>query len=103
MTEVHVIPNQLTSTWHVCDVDAGSPLSEHTSATDAELAARAWAEERDAERVIVHDRYHRVHDTPPSLAELLAGARRARARQLAVVRERAHRLAQDQQAQSPRP
>jgi hypothetical protein len=87
-----------TSTWRVSDVDAASPLSEHTSETDAELAARAWAEACGADRVVVHDRYHRAHHAPASLAELRTGAGRARARQLAVVRERARRLAQDRRA-----
>jgi hypothetical protein len=98
MTEVHVIPDERTSTWRVSDPDVPAPVSEHTSATDAEVAARAWAEECGADRVVVHDRYHRVHHAAPSLAELRAGARRARARQLVIVRERARRLAQDRRA-----
>jgi uncharacterized protein DUF2188 len=55
MTEVHVIPDERT-TWRVYEADADAPLSEHTNATEAERAAQACAEDRDAERVVVHDR-----------------------------------------------
>jgi hypothetical protein len=93
MTELHVIPDERT-TWRVYEAGATAPLSEHTNATDAELAALA----RAAERVVVHDRYHRTHDAAPSQAGLRARAERARAqdaraRQLALVRERARQLA----------
>src|SRR3954454_17108724 len=68
MTEVHVIPDERT-TWRVHDGDAAAPLSEHGNATEAELAARAPTEDRNAERIVVHDRYHRTHDAPgPSRA-----------------------------------
>ena len=91
MTELHVIPDERT-TWRVYAAGANSPLSEHTNATDAELAALARADDRDDERVVVHDRYHRTHDAAPSRAELRARPRLARARQLALVRERARQL-----------
>jgi hypothetical protein len=94
MTELHVIPDERT-TWRVYEAGASSPLSEHTNATDAELAALARADDRDAERVVVHDRYHRTYDAAPSQAEQRARAqlaRRERARQLALVRERARQL-----------
>jgi len=92
MTELHVIPDERT-TWRVYEEGASAPLSEHTNATDAERAALTRVEDRDAERVVVHDRYHRTHDTARSRAELRARARSARARQLAVVRERVRQLA----------
>jgi hypothetical protein len=92
MTEVHVIPDE-RSAWRVYETDAAAALSEHTNATDAERAARACAEDRDAQRVVVHDRYHRTHDAAPSPAGGSARKQRARARQLALVRERAHQLA----------
>jgi hypothetical protein len=92
MTEVHVIPDQ-RSTWRVYHADEAAPLSEHTNATEAELAAQAYAQDRDAERVVVHDRYNRPHDAAQSPAGVSAGEQRARARQLALVRERAHHLA----------
>jgi hypothetical protein len=92
MTEVHVIPDERT-TWRVYDADTAAPLSEHTNATEAELAARAEAEDRNADRVIVHDRYHRTHDAPPSPAGMAARDQLQRTRRLARVRERARQLA----------
>jgi hypothetical protein len=92
MTEVHVIADE-RSTWRVYDAGAAEPVSEHTSATDAELAAKARAEDRDAQRVVVHDRYHRVHDAARSPAGAAARERLERARRLARVRERARELA----------
>jgi hypothetical protein len=64
MTELHVIPDERT-TWRVYDAGATAPLSEHTNATDAELTALAHADDRHAERVVIHDRYHRTHDAAP--------------------------------------
>ena len=77
MTELHVIPDD-RSTWRVYDADAAAPLSEHTNATEAELAARARAEDRNAERIVVHDRYHRTHDAPVPTGR--GGTRTARPR-----------------------
>ena len=74
MTELHVIPDERT-TWRVYEAGATAPLSEHTNATDAELAALARATIH-AERVVVHDRYHRTHDAAPSQAGLRARAQR---------------------------
>jgi len=92
MTELHVIPDERT-TWRVYEDGASAPLSEHTNATDAERAALIRADDRDARRVVVHDRYHRTHDAAGSRAELRARARSARARQLALARERVRQLA----------
>ena len=91
MTEVHVIPDERT-TWRVYDHDAKAPLSEHASATEAELAAQALAQDRHADRVVVHDRYNRTRDAAPSPADMSAHEQRARARQLALVREHARQL-----------
>ena len=85
MTELHVIPDERT-TWRVYEAGATAPLSEHTNATDAELAALARADDRDAGRVVVHDRYHRTHDAAPSLSGLRARAQRDRASKLARPR-----------------
>src|SRR5256885_1948191 len=101
MTEVHVIPDERT-TWRVYDADADAPLSEHTNATEAELAAQARAEDQDAERVVVHDRYHRTHDAPRSPAGVSARERLDRARRLARVRERARQLARRGTPPDPR-
>ena len=84
MSEVHVIPDDRTI-WRVFDAGGGE-ASEHTNATDAELAAH----EHGADRVVVHDRYHRTHDAPTSLVRARARAMRARA--LDAVREQARRL-----------
>ena len=92
MTEVHVIPDERT-TWRVFGPDAKAPLSEHASATEAELAARALAQDRDADRVVVHDRYHRIHDAAPSPAGQAAREQLERTRRLDRVRERARQLA----------
>ena len=86
MIEVHVIPDQ-RGAWRVYDSDTAPPLSEHTSATEAELAARARAGERNADQVVVHDRYHRAHDEASSPAGDAAQQQDACARQLALVRE----------------
>jgi hypothetical protein len=48
--------------WRVLDDEEESvPLSEHTTATDAERAA--WR--HGAASVLVHDRYDRTHDALP--------------------------------------
>lgn len=91
MTDLHIIPDAW-STWRVYEANAAAALSEHTNATEAELAALARAEDRDADRVVVHDRYHRTHDAAALPAELRARARHARARQLAAARDRTQQL-----------
>jgi len=92
MTEVHVIPDERT-TWRVHGTGAPEPISEHTNATEAELAAKARAEDRDAQRVVVHDRYHRTLDAAPSPPGAAAREPLERTRRLARVRERARALA----------
>ena len=78
MTDLHVVADERT-TWRVYEGQAPAPLSEHTNATDAELAAQARAEDRGAERVVVHDCYHRTHDVEPSPKQRQDGGRRPRA------------------------
>jgi hypothetical protein len=82
VAEVHVVPDDRTATWRVQDPDAAAPVSEHTNATEAELAARAHADVRGAERIVVHDRYHRTYDGAPAPAQLRARTQHERARQL---------------------
>jgi hypothetical protein len=53
-----------TGTWSVLHADSEVPLSTHGSETEAERAAQAHASHVGA-RVIVHDRYERVHECPP--------------------------------------
>ena len=95
MSEVHVIPDDRT-TWRVFDAGAREAVSEHTNATEAELAAQ----EHGADRVVVHDRYHRTHDAPISLVGSRARAMRARTGRIDAVREQARRLTR---ASYPRP
>jgi hypothetical protein len=88
MTELHVIPDERTNDWRVYAASASAPLSEHADARDAELAAQARAERAGIDRVVVHDRYHRVHEAAPLPAALRARTRFVRDRELALVRER---------------
>lgn len=53
-----------TGTWSVVPEDCEAPLSTHASETEAERAAQAHASLEGA-RVIVHDRYERIHECPP--------------------------------------
>jgi hypothetical protein len=97
MSEVHVIPDDRT-TWRVYDAGAREAVSEHTNATEAELAAQ----EHGADRVVVHDRYRRTRDAPTSIVGLRARARaiRTRSRALDAVGEQARR---PPRASCPRP
>jgi hypothetical protein len=94
MTDLHVVADERT-TWRVYEGQAAAPLSEHTNATEAELAAQTRAEARGAERVVVHDRYHRTHDLDSSPSRRQEGVQRARARQLDAARDRARRFARE--------
>jgi hypothetical protein len=91
MTEVHVIPGERIR--RVYDTGAPEPVSAHTNATEAELAANARAEDRDTQRVVIDDRYHRTHDAARSPAGAAARERLERTRRLARVRERIRELA----------
>jgi anti-sigma regulatory factor (Ser/Thr protein kinase) len=64
--EVHVIPEPRAATWGVYVDAVPAPLSEHTSETEAESAARAHVRGDDGGCVVVHDRYHRTHPRPPA-------------------------------------
>jgi hypothetical protein len=63
--EVHVVPVGLTAKWRVHDGDPSEPASEHLSTTDAEAAAYSRAVERGADRIVMHDRYHRTRLIDP--------------------------------------
>src|SRR3954452_18219225 len=58
--EVHVVPVRGTAKWRVHDGDPSEPASEHVSTTAAEAAAYSRAIERGADRIVIHDRYHRT-------------------------------------------
>jgi Uncharacterized protein conserved in bacteria (DUF2188) len=63
MQLVHVTCGR-TGVWMVVAEDDDRPLSEHASETDAERAALALAAALPDARVLVHDRYSRVHEVP---------------------------------------
>src|SRR4051794_27678400 len=67
--EVHVIPEPRAATWGVYVDAVPAPLSEHTSETEAESAARAHLSGRGG-GIVVHDRYHRTRTSPPAPREL---------------------------------
>lgn len=72
--EVHVIPEPRRATWSVYADAVPAALSEHTSETGAESAARAHARLSDGATVIViHDRYHRTHTTVPAVQAVGTG------------------------------
>ena len=52
-----------TGTWTVHPGDADAALSSHASESDAERAAQEHAA-RFGERVVIHDRYRRLHESP---------------------------------------
>jgi len=85
MTELHVFPDERAATWRLYDTDATATLSRHTTATDTESGAHAIAKERGANRIVVHDRYHRTHDAAASLAHPEDHTPSERARQLALA------------------
>jgi anti-sigma regulatory factor (Ser/Thr protein kinase) len=62
--EVHVIPEPRAATWGVYVAATPGALSEHSSETEAESAARAHLRGRDGGGIVVHDRYHRTHVRP---------------------------------------
>lgn len=56
MMELPVVPDG-RGQWRVLEDRESRALSEHPSATDAEMAAWWHAQRRGAERIVVHDRY----------------------------------------------
>src|SRR3954469_13873244 len=62
--EVHVIPAPRAATWGVYVDAVPAPLSEHTSETEAESAAKAHLSSRGGGGIVVHDRYHRTRTSP---------------------------------------
>jgi hypothetical protein len=54
---LHVIPDE-RGRWRIFEEAREAPLSEHDSATEAEL--RAFSHLRDDDEIVVHDRYGRT-------------------------------------------
>ena len=98
MTELHVIPDEYTAAWRVCRSDTAAPLSQHTNATEAELAAQAWAERFAAERIVVYDCYHRTRELAPSITAMRARTQVARPRKRTGVSAGVHHTADEARA-----
>jgi hypothetical protein len=64
MTTLEVKPDA-RGHWRVLEDSGSAPLSEHTTATEAERAAWRHALDRGAGAVRVYDRYGRTHDAIP--------------------------------------
>jgi hypothetical protein len=64
MTKLIDVRSTETGTWSVVPADGDVPLSVHTSETEAEQVAQEHAARLGA-RVLIHDRYERVHECPP--------------------------------------
>ncbi len=60
---IHVEPTP-AGRWTVRHDDERNALSEHGSATDAQRVACDLAQIEGASRVLLHDRYSRVHYVP---------------------------------------
>jgi hypothetical protein len=63
VARLHVRPDQ-RGVWRVHCEGKERVLSEHLSETEAERAAARLAAVTGVQEVIVHDRYHRVHNLP---------------------------------------
>ena len=59
MTSLHVVPDG-RGTWRVFEDGRAAPLSEHASATEAELLSWSQCRALDACVIVVHDRYGRT-------------------------------------------
>jgi hypothetical protein len=62
MAMLHVMCDELGH-WRVFKNVTAAPLSEHSNATDAELAAWRHAGAFGADAILVHDRYGRTHES----------------------------------------
>ena len=92
MSEVRVVADE-RSTWRVYDAGVPVAVSEHSNATEAEFAARERAEGLGADRVVVHDRYHRTHDVLAWPVGLRARATRTGTRRVDAIGDRARPFA----------
>jgi len=62
---VHVIPEPRAATWSVYVDAEARAVSEHTSETEAEYAARSHLRMCGANSLVIHDRYHRTRAAAP--------------------------------------
>jgi hypothetical protein len=58
--ELHILPHQHSGRWLVGSGEERLALSWHTTANEAEDAAKRYAFDRGAQRIFLHDRYERV-------------------------------------------
>jgi hypothetical protein len=63
--ELHVEPTE-SGWWGVCYEHRQQPLSEHLTASEAEVCAQRRARIEGIARVLLHDSYTRVHEVRPS-------------------------------------
>ena len=63
VADLHVVPNERAGTWNVYDARIARAMSEHSTETEAEAAARVSARVRGGRRIVIHDRYHRTRET----------------------------------------
>jgi hypothetical protein len=63
VADLHVLPNERAGTWNVYDARIARAMSEHSTETEAEAAARVCARVRGGRRIVIHDRYHRTRET----------------------------------------
>jgi hypothetical protein len=59
MTTLHVVPDE-RGNWRIFEDARPAALSEHQTATDAELSAWSHLRARGAQEILVHDRYGRT-------------------------------------------
>jgi Uncharacterized protein conserved in bacteria (DUF2188) len=62
---LHVEPTA-SGRWVVCYEHHKQPLSDHLTASEAQGSAQRRARTEGIARVLVHDRYARVHEITPS-------------------------------------
>ena len=62
---LHIEPTA-SGRWVVCYEPHKQPLSDHLTASEAEGSAQRRARTEGIARVLLHDRYTRVHEISPS-------------------------------------
>jgi Uncharacterized protein conserved in bacteria (DUF2188) len=77
--ELHVTPHQHSGGWLVGTGDGLDALSWHSTANEAEDAAKRYATDGGARCIYVHDRYERVRAVPPAAARRRGASGRRRA------------------------
>jgi hypothetical protein len=63
--ELHILPHHHSGRWLVGTGEEQLALSWHTTANEAEDAAKRYASDRGTNRIFLHDRYERVRMIAP--------------------------------------